>query len=99
MLTDGIYVLIKGKYIGTEPPGPWAILFGKLNIDVFKLGPLFVIYGISWLVFLITIVTKQPWAYLLGVILSVSTLWYLPVGAIVSFIILIILIANKAILQ
>mgnify|MGYP007060777724 FL=1 len=34
MLIDGIYVMLKGKYIGPEKPGLWANLFYKLNIDV-----------------------------------------------------------------
>ena len=27
MLLDGIYVMLKGKYIGPEKPGPWANIF------------------------------------------------------------------------
>ncbi len=34
MFLDGIYVLLKGKYIGTERPGPWSLLFEKWNIDI-----------------------------------------------------------------
>lgn len=49
MLIDGIYVIINGKYIGPPKPGPWANLFYKFNIDVFKLGPLFMLFGILWL--------------------------------------------------
>ncbi len=39
MLLDGVFVMLKGKYIGPEKPGPWALLFNKLSINVFKLGP------------------------------------------------------------
>ncbi|TSA38728.1 MAG: hypothetical protein D4R64_01940 [Porphyromonadaceae bacterium] len=53
MLTDGIYVLLKGKYIGPDKPGPWATLFYKLNIDVFKLGPLSILFGVVWLTFIL----------------------------------------------
>jgi hypothetical protein len=42
MLLDGIFVLIKGNYIGSEKPEPWANVFYKLNINVYKLGPLFI---------------------------------------------------------
>lgn len=38
MLFDGIHVLLKGKYIGPEKPGPWANLFYKLNIDYLNWG-------------------------------------------------------------
>lgn len=49
MLLDGIFVIIKGKYIGPEKPGPWANLFYKLDFNVFKLGPVFIIFGVLWL--------------------------------------------------
>jgi len=52
MLLDGIFVMMKGKYIDPEKPGPWAELFYKLNIDVFKLGPVFIIFGLLWLTWL-----------------------------------------------
>ena len=31
MLLDGIYVMLKGKYIGPEKPGPWSNLFTNLK--------------------------------------------------------------------
>ncbi|MBX2923334.1 MAG: hypothetical protein KF746_14125 [Chitinophagaceae bacterium] len=49
MLLDGLVVLFRGKYIGSEQPGPWVNLFYKLNMDVFKLGPLFIVFGLLWL--------------------------------------------------
>ncbi|SKA20763.1 hypothetical protein [Sediminibacterium ginsengisoli] len=91
MLLDGIYVMLKGKYIGPEKPGPWANLFYKLNIDVFKLGPLFLIYGLLWLAWVYGFWTNQSWAYLFGVIISVLTLWYLPVGTVFSVVVLVVL--------
>jgi hypothetical protein len=90
MLLDGIFVLLKGKYIGPEKPGPWTSLFYKLNIDVFKLGPLFIIWGVLWLTWLYALWTHQQWAYLFGLIISIMTLWYLPVGTIFSLIIFIV---------
>ena len=95
MLLDGIFVMIKGKYIGPEKPGPWANLFYKFDIDVFKLGPLFIIYGILWLTFIIGFWTNQSWAYMLGLIISFLTLWYLPVGTLLSIIVLVVLLVFK----
>jgi len=92
MLLDGIFVLLKGKYIGPEKPGPWANLFYKLNINVFKLGPLFIILGLLWLIWLYGIWTNQSWSYTLGILVSVLTLWYLPIGTVLSIIILAILL-------
>ena len=95
MLIDGIYVMIKGKYIGPERPGPWAKLFEKFGVDVFQLGPLFILFGITWLVWLVALWTNQSWAFTLGIIISILTLWYLPVGTLFSLIILFILILAK----
>lgn len=96
MLLDGIFVLLKGKYIGPEKPGPWANLFYKLQVDVFKLGPLFIIYGIVWLIFIAGLWTQQSWAYTLGLAISILTLWYLPVGALLSIIVAVILFTSRA---
>ena len=92
MLIDGIFVILKGKYIGPEKPGPWAEMFYKMNIDVFKLGWLFVLYGILWLIWLFGVWTDKEWAYMYGIMISILTLWYLPVGALFSIIIVAVLI-------
>jgi hypothetical protein len=99
MLLDGIFVMLKGKYIGPDKPGPWANLFYKLGIDVFKLGPLFIIFGLLWLTWLYALWTNQNWAYLFGLILSVFTLWYLPVGSLFSVIVFIVLLTARSKLQ
>jgi hypothetical protein len=95
MLLDGIFVMIKGKYIGPEKPGPWASIFYKLNIDVFKLGPMFIAFGIFWFIWLYALWTNQSWAYLLGFIVSILTLWYLPVGTLFSILTIGILLFAK----
>ncbi len=95
MLIDGIYVMLKGKYIGPEKPGPWANLFYKLNIDVFKLGPLFITFGILWLIWLYALWTNQNWTYIFGLIISFLTWWYLPLGTLFSFVIFIVLLTMK----
>lgn len=95
MLIDGIHVLLKGKYLGPDKPGPWANLFYKFNIDVYKLGPLFILFGIVWLTFIFGLWTNQNWTYMLGLVISIMTLWYLPVGTIVSIVIILILLTSK----
>jgi len=88
MMIDGVYVIANGKYIGPEKPGPWASLFGAIGVDVFKLGPMFVLFGLAWLVFVGALLTEAAWARNLGIVLSVLTLWYLPVGTLISIIVL-----------
>jgi hypothetical protein len=89
MLFDGIFVIATGKYIGPEKPGPWSTIFYKLNIDVFKLGPLFIVFGFLWMIWLYGLWKNQSWAYLFGLLVSILTLWYLPVGTLFSTIIIV----------
>jgi len=95
MLLDGIFVLLKGKYIGPEKPGPWANLFYKLDINVFKLGPMFIAFGIMWLIWLYSLWANLSWSHVYGIIVCIMTLWYLPVGTLFSLIILVILVFVK----
>ena len=95
MLSDGIFVLLKGKYIGPDKPGPWAIIFYKFNINVFKLGPVFIVLGLLWLIFLFGLWTNQHWAWLTGLTICILTLWYVPVGTITSVVILMLLLTFK----
>lgn len=95
MLVDGIYVLMNGKYIGPEKPGPWANIFSKLEINIFKLGPLFITFGILWLIWVFGLWTNQSWTYIFGILISILTLWYLPVGTLFSIIVLVVLLTSK----
>lgn len=96
MLADGLHVLLKGKYIGPEKPGPWANVMYKLEIDVFKLGPMFVTFGILWLSFLVGYWLGYSWAYPLGLFMALMTLWYLPVGTATSIVIFVLLYMTKS---
>jgi len=92
MLIDGIYVMANGKYIGPEKPGPWASVISWTGVDVFKLGPLFVLFGIAWLVFVGAFFNDATWAKSFGIALSVLTLWYLPFGTLISIVVLIAMV-------
>jgi hypothetical protein len=92
MLTDGIYVMIKGKYIGPEKPGPWASLIGLTDIDVFSLGPVFVLFGLAWLNFTVAFLMDAAWARNFGIVVAFLTLWYLPFGTLISIFLLVVLV-------
>ena len=94
MLIDGIYVTLNGKYIGPERPGPWASLIGLTGLDVFKLGPLFVVFGLAWVVFAGGFVFEKSWAWAFGILLSIATLWYLPFGTLISIVVLVVLLVS-----
>ena len=95
MLIDGIHVMTRGKYIGPPEPGPWANLFYKLDVNVFKLGPLFIIFGLAWFAWLYGFWTSQHWAFSFGIAISILTLWYLPVGTVLSLIVLLCLVFGR----
>ncbi|SRX76034.1 hypothetical protein [Aequorivita antarctica] len=92
MLLDGIYVLMRGKYIGPKKNGVWSIIFQKLNIDVFKLGPFFILFGLLWFSWLFGLWTNQQWTFTFGIAICIMTLWYLPIGTFFSLIILSLII-------
>lgn len=95
MLIDGIFVLLNGKYIGPEKPGPWAALFSRMNINVFNLGPLFVLFGILWIGWLISLWTNQSYSFTYGIFISFFTLWYFPAGTLLSLILIALLLFAK----
>src|SRR5438046_1304060 len=84
MLFDGMHVLFRGKYFGTEKPGPWSIPFVRLGIDPFRLGPLFILFGILWLVFLLATLYGQTWGWYASLALALASLWYFPLGTFLS---------------
>ena len=88
MLFDGIYVLLQGKYYGHETPGYWSIPLAALGIDPLQFGPVFVLIGIVWLFYVFAILTSLSWSLLLGILVSVATLWYIPFGTIISLVLL-----------
>jgi hypothetical protein len=96
-LVDGVHVLVKGKYIGTETPGPWRHVVAVLGVDPFAIGPLFVVLGGCWLAaataLLATSSTIAWWALLA---VAVMTLWYLPVGTATACATLAILILTRS---
>jgi hypothetical protein len=80
MLFDGIHVLVEGKYFGPPKPGPWSILFIKAGIDPFSLGPMFILFGVAWLVCLSAFLARQTWGRPAMLAMAVLSLWYLPFG-------------------
>lgn len=95
MLLDGFFVILKGKYIGPEKPGPWAFLFEKLHFNVFKLGPLFILFGLLWLLLTYGFITHATWSTAFGMVLCLTTLWYLPFGTLLSILLMALLLWGR----
>jgi hypothetical protein len=95
LLIDGVYVMLNGKYIGPEKPGPWASVLSLTGVDVFKLGPMFLAFGLAWLAFAFGLFKSSGWAFWWGIVVSIVTLWYLPFGTIISLAVLAALIVFR----
>src|SRR3954471_11020917 len=96
MIFDGIHVMLRGKYFGPDKPGPWSVLFTKLGVDPFSLGPLFILLGILWLVFLLAMLAGQPWGWYGAIAVAALSLWYLPLGTVLSIVYLGLLLVGKS---
>jgi hypothetical protein len=84
-LLDGTHVLITGKYIGPETPGPWRHSVQAVGLDPFTLGPVFIALGACWLTATaLLLITTSTWAWWSLVATAALTLWYLPVGTATS---------------
>lgn len=96
MIFDGVHVMVYGKYFGPAKPGPWSLLFSGVGIDPFRLGPLFVMFGILWLGFLAAMLYGKKWGWYGAVIMAICSLWYLPLGTVGSVVYLIVLWTGRA---
>ena len=99
MIFDGIYVLARGKYFGPEKPGLWSDLIGAIGVDPFNLGPLFIAFGLLWLLFLAALLLRQSWGWQAAMLTAILTLWYLPVGTVLSLLYILLLFLFRSTLQ
>ena len=99
MIFDGIHVLRTGKYFGPEKPGPWSNVVAAIGLDPFRLGVPFIALGALWLVFLFAMLLHQSWAWHAALLTAILTLWYLPVGTILSLLYISLLFLFRSRLQ
>jgi hypothetical protein len=97
-LTTGNYYTPKaGKYKGQL--GPWAKVVGAVGINPQSafMRSTFLIIGIVWFFFIICFALQVTWAWLGMLIMPIITLWYLPIGTLLSLMQIIILLyqANR----
>ncbi len=99
MIFDGIHALTTGKYFGPERPGPWSHVVTLIGIDPFRLGVPFIALGVLWLLFLSAMLLHQSWAWYAALLTAILTLWYLPVGTILSLLYISLLFVFRPKLQ
>ena len=97
MTFDGLRALIVGDYL-TPNTGPFAGQLGPWSSVVSAVGiaprssmmkAVFVIFGVTWLWATAGFVLRKPWSAGGLAVLAIATLWYLPVGTLISVLILI----------
>ena len=96
MIFDGIHVLSTGKYFGPEKPGPWSDLVLAAGLDPFRFGVPFIVIGVLWLAFTAAMLLGHSWAWYASLLTAVLTLWYLPVGTVLSVIYIVLLIVFRS---
>ena len=99
MIFDGTHVLTTGKYFGPAKPGPWSGLVSAVGLDPFRFGIPFIILGVLWLLFLVMMLLHQSWAWYGALLTAILTLWFLPVGTVLSLLYIVMLLVFRSKLQ
>lgn len=93
MLFDGSHRLLTGDYVRLKGRlGPWADLVVETGIDPMSLGAFFVVLGLGWTIGGIGLLLGRHWAWSWSFVFAVGTLWFLPIGTVISLSILILLV-------
>ena len=99
MIFDGIHVLRTGKYFGPEKPGPWSDVVAYIGLDPFRFGIPFIVLGVLWVLFLSAMLLHQSWGWYAALLTASLTLWYVPVGTILSLLYIVLLLVFRFRLQ
>lgn len=93
MLFDGAHRLVAGDYVRIRGRlGPWADVVAEAGIDPMSLGAFFLVLGVGVVIGGVGLLTARRWAWSWAVVFAIGTLWYLPVGTLVSLVILTLLL-------
>jgi hypothetical protein len=95
MLYSGIRVYQKGKYPGPQIPGQWTYFFKYFGIKPLKLGWLFILFGALWLILATAYFFHIPCVWNCAIIIASLSLWYVPIGTVISILSLLILLFFK----
>lgn len=96
MVFDGLHVRITGKYFGPPEPGPWSGLVSVLGVDPFTMGPVFIVIGTCWIGSVIGLLYSVSWAWWVLLFTAIATLWYIPMGSIISIAVIALLIIFRS---
>jgi len=96
MLFDGVHYLRDGEFIGAPKIGPWAKVVRTIGIESGRMAWPFIAFGAVWLAFVVLLALRVGLAPNLGIVIAIATLWYAPIGTLVSIIVLIFLLCFRS---
>lgn len=97
MFVDGLHALLMGSYFAPGGQiGPWAALLSTIGVPPFSAGVkvAFVVLGLAYIVAGLAYALYERRALWFGLV-AVCTLWYLPLGTILSLIVLIAIAVSR----
>jgi hypothetical protein len=100
MAFDGVRALVVGSYVtpgGGDHAGrlgPWSRIVAAVGIppESTAMKAAFVLSGLLWLALAAGIAAGASWAWPVGIVLAVATLWYLVPGTVLSVLVLVLLL-------
>jgi hypothetical protein len=99
MTFDGLRAHITGSY--TSPGGeragqlgPWASVVSAVGIDPHSFGMkwTFILYGAVWIVITICFLVGLRWARTAMLVAAIGSLWFLPIGSLLSVVQIVLLV-------
>ncbi len=103
MALDGIRALILGDYITPGSGrfagqlGPWSALVSAIGIPPRStlMKGIFAAYGLAWLLVILAYALGARWGWRAMVVAAVLSLWYLPLGTVISLLLLGLLLVQQ----
>jgi hypothetical protein len=100
---DGIRALIAGDYITPGSGrfagqlGPWSALVSAVGIEPRStlMKGIFAAYGLIWLLVILAYGFGVRWAWRAMVLAAVLSLWYFPLGTVISLLVLGLLVVQR----
>jgi hypothetical protein len=96
MTFDGSRGLLVGDYLTPQSgrfagqPGPWSNVVNSVGIPPRSttMKVIVLVFGLAWLVAAVTFAQRVPGSIALLMFMAVATLWYVPVGTLMSALVL-----------
>ena len=95
MLFDGIYLVCKGAFFRLDGLELWNFIFTKFSCNVYKLGLVFIVFGVLWLIVAYGFSMNRTWTYNLAIVVCVLTLWYVSIGTLLAIVILATILISR----